>query len=130
MTMQVPGQDSRRVTELVQELVGAQMIAKMLAETWDALGPEHKAKIAEALAEATVKYIKDNSYGLREHIQSAMGTYAKAAVEAKRAELEQAIATQIAADWDRQVATVATDMLRRALDEVRQKYMAADHGRR
>jgi hypothetical protein len=37
-----------RLGELVQELLGAQITAKILQETWDSLGPEQRARVAEA----------------------------------------------------------------------------------
>lgn len=50
----------QRVLQLVQELVGAQAVAKILQETWDSLRPEMKTELAQALGQAALERIRSN----------------------------------------------------------------------
>lgn len=53
--------EGNRTQELVQELFGAQMLAKVLDEARSSMRPEMKAEIAESIGQAALAKLKDDA---------------------------------------------------------------------
>jgi hypothetical protein len=114
-----------RTGELLRELMGAQMMTKMVEETWAAMPAERRAALAVAVADAFEARLKNGShmhsdlYGL---FDSMLGPLAAAAFELKRAEMEQLLIKYFEDNWKARVAHVAGHAFDRALAQVRDKF--------
>lgn len=116
-----------RMTELAQELLGGQFLAKAIDESWARLSDENKAKIADKLGEAALaKVSSSQSFDMERMIDREIQKLVQVAVEARKAEMVEHIRGRLNTVWkERAERFINQDLERMTADikiDVRKKF--------
>lgn len=133
MEPRIVPESSPRLVELVNELVGAQTVAKMVNDAIGNLTEEQKKQIADAMFDRAMAFVKANKdkYRIESLLTDLVNTLIRKRVATDDElvdRLTKAAYAQVEARWPQAVEMAANHWIARALAAVRKKFDAVARG--
>lgn len=115
--------EKARAFELVQELAGAQVMARMVNEICDAFTPAQKEQLATAFVEGMKKRMTDADWHATGALDRVIQQMASEEVEKRSGDIRERLASAIDARWEQAVTRRVDAILQAAVAKVSEEFI-------